>query len=193
MNGQRAFWTDDRYDRERARGGAGRYAERLRDNVGEFGAAWGDIAPVEFACAAWRVATPPLTSPGYVRWHRRVLSATCVRNTWDGSLTARVRLVSPPPAPLTVSRTWWRDRGWQGWPEVFGQFVEPAEQDLAKAPHLRASLEMDAPVPLGRLPAAPDGLDGTLEETAHRALVVLVGELNELLAPIIAQLERPPS
>lgn len=193
MNGQRAFWTDDRYDRERARGGAGRYAERLRDNVGEFGAAWGDIAPVEFACAAWRVATPPLTSPGYVRWHRRVLSATCVRNTWDGSLTARVRLVSPPPPRSPCPGPGGATGAGRAGPRSSASSSKPAEQDLAKAPHLRASLEMDAPVPLGRLPAAPDGLDGTLEETAHRALVVLVGELNELLAPIIAQLERPPS
>ncbi|GAA3987295.1 hypothetical protein GCM10023085_81710 [Actinomadura viridis] len=197
MTGRQAFWLDERFDRERATLGTGLYAERLWANLGEFDGAWGDIAPVTFCCAAWRVATPPFMEPGYVRWHRRILEASCVRNTWDGSMTAQVTLVSPPPASLTGSREWWRDRGWQGWPEVFGQFVEPAEQDLAKAPHLRATLRVDAPVPLDRLPAAPEGpgdLDGPARpgefaETAHRALVVMVAELNELLMPIIAQLE----
>ncbi|MFC5753676.1 hypothetical protein [Actinomadura rugatobispora] len=194
MAGHRAFWVDDRYDRERGRGGgAGRYAGRFWDEIGEFDGAWGDIAPVTFCCAAWRVATPPVTDPGLVRWHRRILSAKCVRNTWDGSLTARVRLVAPLPAPLAASREWWRDRGWQGWPEIFGQFVKPAEQDLAKAPHLRATVQVDAPVPLDRLPAAPGGPGPAAAETAYRAVAVIVAELDELIAPIVARLESAPS
>ncbi|MEV4460920.1 hypothetical protein ACWEQG_26405 [Microbispora sp. NPDC004025] len=193
MAGQQAFWIDGRSDRERVRyGGVSHYSERVWENIGEFEGVWGDIAPVAFACAAWRIATPPLTSPGFVRWHRRILSASCERNTWDGSLTARVTIVSPQPAALTVSRDWWRDRGWRGWPEIFGQFVEPAEQDLAKVPHLRPTLLVDAPVPLEDLPAAPDGPAHDLAETAHRALTVLVRELNDLLAPVIAHLEQPP-
>lgn len=190
MAGQQVFWIDGRADRERARDGVSHYSERVWENIGEFDGVWGDIAPVAFACAAWRIATPPLTSPGVVRWHRRILSASCVRNGWDGSLTARVTLVSPLPAALTVSRDWWRDRGWRGWPEIFGQFVEPAEQDLAKVPHLRPTLLVDAPVPLEDLPATPDEPTRDLAETAHRALVVLVRELNDILAPIVTQLEQ---
>ncbi|MQY06427.1 hypothetical protein [Actinomadura macrotermitis] len=186
---QQVFWLDTRYDREAGRDAAGRYAEMLAANIAEFDGTWGDIAPVGFACAAWRVATPPISSPGLVRWHRRVLSASCVRNTWDGSMTARVTLVSPLPEPLTANRTWWRDRGWQGWPEIFGQFVEPAQQDLAKAPHVRATLLVDAPLPLEGLPAAPDGPDDDPADAAHRALAVMVAGLNELLSPLVAQLE----
>ena len=189
MGGQQVFWTDDRFDRTHSRDSLGRYGEQIWRNLGEFDDSWGDIAPVEFACAAWRVAIPPVTSPGYVRWHRRILSASCVRNTWDGSLLARVSLVSKLPQALTGSRVWQRDRGWQDWAEVFGQFVEPTEQDLAKAPHLRATLMVDAPLPLDRLPTAPEGPDEHLVATAQRAVTVLVDELNELLVSVIAGLD----
>jgi hypothetical protein len=184
-----AFWIDGRFDRERARGGRSRYAEHMWEHIGEFDGIWGDIAPVAFACAAWRLATPPLASPGFVRWHRRILTATCEPNAWDGSMTARVSLVSPLPAELTASRAWWRDRGWQGWPEVFGQFVEPAARDVTKIPYVRPVLLVDVPIPLDDLPATPDGPVPGLPETATRALTVLVRELDALIAPILDQLE----
>jgi hypothetical protein len=87
----KAFWIDQEFDRDRD----GRYAVHVRKNLEEF--EWGDIAPVRFACAAWRLATPPALTPGYVRWDRRILEATCHRNTWDGTLYARIRVVSPLP------------------------------------------------------------------------------------------------
>jgi hypothetical protein len=198
MGARQAVWIDERYDRAHGAGGSGRYAQRLWANIGEFEGAWGDIAPVRFCCAAWRIAIPPITDPGFVRWHRRVLSASLLRNSWDGSMIARVALVSPPPAGLTVSRDWWQDRGWQGWPKVLGQVVDPTDQDLAKAPYLRTTVQVDAPVPLERLPAAPETPAGPrrpdeVAETAHRALVVLVAELNALLTPIIARLDAEPA
>jgi hypothetical protein len=72
---------------------------------------------------------------------------------------------------------------------LFGQYVAPSEQDLTRSPHLRASLLVQAPVRLDDLPPAPDGPDGTIEQTARRAVTVLVRELNELLNPIVDQLE----
>jgi hypothetical protein len=178
----KAFWIDQEFDRDRD----GRFSVHVRKNLEEF--EWGDIAPVRFACAAWRLATPPSLSPGYVRWDRRVLEATCVRNTWDGTLNARIRVVSPLPAPLTTSRTWWRDRGWLDWQEVFGQYVEPTQQDLARHPFVRASLLIDVPVPLGDLPPEPEGPHDQVEQSAARAVTVLVRELNELITPVLDQL-----
>ena len=32
------------------------------------------------------------------------------------------------------------------WPQLFGQYVGPSEQDLTRSPHLRASLLVEAPV-----------------------------------------------
>ncbi|WP_308169508.1 hypothetical protein [Acrocarpospora catenulata] len=187
-----AFWMDGRGDRERAHAGISRYSELVQEYVGAFAGVWGDVAPVAFACAAWMVATPPLADPGFVRWHRRILSAECVRNSWDGTLIARISMVSPAPAALTASRAWWQDRGWHGWPEIFGQYVEPAERELSKIPYLRPVLLVDAPLPLDDLPPAPDGPDEGLTESAHRALLVLVRELNALVEPIITQLDQIP-
>jgi hypothetical protein len=156
--------------------------------VGEFAGAWGDIAPVTFAVVAWRLATT--LQPGYVRRHPRVVSATCSRNPWDGGLTCDVTLVSGWPAELTWSRQWGRDRGWRDWPQLFGQYVAPSEQDLTRSPHLRASLLVQAPVRLDDLPPAPDGPGGDdVEQLARIAVTVLVRELNELLSPIVDQLE----
>ncbi len=194
MSSHQAFWIDHEYDRERAEFGRSRYGAHVQLHAEEFYESLGDIAPVMFACTAWRLGTPPGMSPGYVRWHRRILDATCVRNRWDGSLTAQVQVVSPWPAALTMSRAWWRDQGWRDWPEMFGQFVQPSAQDLSKSPHLRASLLAEVPVPLGGLPAAPDSPRRGVEETARRAVAVLVRELNEFLTPVIRQLEghEPP-
>jgi hypothetical protein len=50
-------------------------------------------------------------------------------------------------------------------------------------------LLVQAPVRLDDLPAAPDGPTGEVEQTARRAVTVLVRELNDLLSPMISQLE----
>jgi hypothetical protein len=185
---RQTFWIDENFDREHVSGGHSRYGDEVRRRVDEFADAWGDIAPVRFAVVAWRLASD--LRPGYVRWHPRVVSATCSRSSWDGSLTCDVTLVSRWPAELTWSRQWDRDRGWRDWPQLFGQYVAPSEQDLTRSPHLRASLLVQAPVRLDDLPPAPEGPDGhEVEEAAQRAVTVLVRELNELLNPIVDQLE----
>lgn len=185
---KQAFWIDESFDREHAPDGRSRYTGEVRRRVDEFAEAWGDISPVTFAAVAWHLATS--LQPGYVRWHPRIISAACVRSSWDGSLICNATLVSPWPAQLTWSRQWGRDRGWRDWPQLFGQYVAPSERDLTRSPHLRASLLVQAPVRLDDLPRAPDGPEGDdLEREAGRAVSVLVRELNELLAPIVDQLE----
>ena len=181
------FWLDDSFDREHAPDGTSRYGAEVRRRADEFGGAWGDISPVAFAVVAWRLAVT--LSPGYVRWHRRIVSATCVRSEWDGSLIFQGSLVSPWPAELTWTRQWCRDRGWRDWPQLFGQYVPPTDQDLTRSPHLRALLFAEAPVRPDDLPPAPDGPDGALEQSARRAVTVLVRELNELLGPMVDQLD----
>ncbi|PWU51628.1 hypothetical protein DLJ46_04580 [Micromonospora globispora] len=187
MTAPRAFWLDEQVDRERGAHGRGRYETEVAGRLSEFAHTWGDIAPVAFAVTAWRVATT--LSPGYVRWHRRIVSATCERSPWDGSLTCAVTLVSGWPAELTWTRQWQQDRGWRDWPQVFGQYVTPSERDLTRVPHLRATLRVEAPVPLEDLPPAPDGPGGSVASTAHRAVAVLTRELDALLAPMIGQLD----
>ncbi|MET0418041.1 MAG: hypothetical protein ABW022_18680 [Actinoplanes sp.] len=182
-----AFWIDEHFDREHAADGRSRYAEHVRRKQDEFAPAWGDIAPVTFAVVAWRLATE--LEPGYVRRHTRIVSAACARSPWDGSLICDVTLGSPWPAQLTWSRQWNRDRGWRDWPRLMGQYIAPTDQDVTRAPHLRASLAVQAPVRLDDLPPAPDGPDEELEQNARRAVTVLVRELNELLNPLLDQLD----
>jgi hypothetical protein len=185
---KQAFWIDESFDHEHASGGRSRYGNEVRQRVDEFAEAWGDISPVTFASVAWRLATS--LQPGYVRWHPRIVSATCLRSPWDGSLICDMTLVSPWPAQLAWSRQWGRDRGWRDWPQLFGQYVAPSEQDLTRSPHLRASLHVQAPVRLDDLPPAPAGPGSDdVEQAARRAVTVLVRELNELLNPIVDQLE----
>ncbi|GAA5081246.1 hypothetical protein HNP84_009366 [Thermocatellispora tengchongensis] len=185
-----AFWVDHEYDRERAADGVSRFGDQVRSSTAEFAGAFGDIAPVAFACTAWRLATAPVLSPGYVRWHRRILSARCLRNSWDGTMMARVELVSPRPATLTWTPDWEGDREWRDWPQTFGQFLEPSEQDLVKTSYLRAMLLLQTPIPLDGLPDAPADADDDLEETARRTVILLAKKLNDAVGPIVRQLER---
>ena len=150
-----AFWLDEGYDREHAPDHVSRYGAEVRERTAEFAGAWDDISPVPFTVTAWRVAAS--LTPPYVRWHRRITAAACLASPWDGSLVCEVSVVAPWPAELSRTRTWCRDRGWRDWPQLFGQYAPPSEQDLTRAPHLRASLLVQAPVPLDRLPPAPAG------------------------------------
>jgi hypothetical protein len=124
-----------------------------------------------------------------VRCHRRIISATCRRNSWDGGLTCAVTIVAPWPAELTRARQWTRDRGWRNWPQLFGQYVIPTERDLARVPHLRAQLTVEAPIPIDDLPCTPEHRDDRVEHAARHAVVVIVRELNELLGPMLSQLD----
>jgi hypothetical protein len=76
---------------------------------------------------------------------------------------------------------------------LFGQYLPPSEQDLTRAPHLRASLLIQAPIPLDRLPPAPAGPAQDAPGTARRAVAAVARELSDLLAPMIEQLETTAS
>jgi hypothetical protein len=185
----RVFWIDHGYDRERAATDVGRYAAHVAANPDAFADTYGDISPVGFACVAWDLATAPSLSPGYVRTHRRVLEAACVRNGYDGGLGCRVSLVAPWPAELSANRAWGHDQGWRDWPLVLGQYVAPPDRDTARVPHARATLLVEAPLPLDGLPESPESPDDGIAEAATRAVTILVRELNSLLAPMVRQLE----
>ena len=96
-----AFWVERDYDREQASDGISRYGAYLRDATFE---PWtDDDQAVEWAVFAWRRATGPVMSPGYVRYHPRVLAARLERSGWDGSLVAGVDLVSCWPEQLKTA------------------------------------------------------------------------------------------
>ena len=142
-----AFWVDRDYDREHASDGISRYGAYLRDATFE---PWTDSdQAVEWAVFAWRRATGPVMSPGYVRYHPRVLAARLERSGWDGRLVAGVDLVSSWPEHLRTAAARGvslgdKDTYWQDWPTQYvgGEtisYYEPSEADIAARPYLLAT------------------------------------------------------
>ncbi|RLK58924.1 hypothetical protein [Actinokineospora cianjurensis] len=178
----RPLWT------ERLDDGFDRYVLEREDVLAPL---FGEISPVPFACAVWRLAGPPAVDPGYLRRHPRVLSADLDPSGWDGTLTASVSIAAPWPATLAWPRDWSADRGWRDWPTLFGQYVDPTDRDIATVPHLRSTLLVQAPIPFTDLPPAPHSTDA-VPEAARLVLTTLVRELNALLTPLLTRLDTAP-
>ena len=187
-----AFWIDRDYDRSLASDGISRYGAYLRDATFE---PWTDNdQAVEWAAFAWRRATSPVMSPGYVRYHPRVLAAQLERSSWDGSLAVGVNLVSPWPeeikTPLASSvRLGERDAYWQDWPtESRGGitcYYEPSEADVVARPYMLATLSLQFTVPSAELPEPP-ATSADLLSAGQQAVAVVVAELNRIVSPVLA-------
>jgi len=187
-----AFWVDRDYDREHASDGVSRYGAYLRDAAFE---PWTDHdQAVEWAAFAWRRATGPVMSPGYVRYHPRVLAARLERSGWDGSLVADVDLVSAWPEQLKAAlskrmRLGDRDAYWQDWPiECRGgetvSYYQPSEADVATRPYALATLSLQFTVPSAALPEPP-ATPAALVSAGQQAVAVMVAELNRIVGPVL--------
>jgi len=187
-----AFWVDRDHDRAQASDGISRYGAYLRDAAFE---PWTDHdQAVEWAVFAWRRATGPVMSPGYVRCNPRVLAARLERSGWDGSLVAGVDLVSSWPEQLKAAaasglRLGGRDAHWQDWPaEYLGgdtvSYYEPSEADVAARPYLLATASLRFTVPSADLPEPP-ATPAVLLSTGQRAVAVVVAELNRIVSPVL--------
>ena len=187
-----AFWIDRTYDREYASDGISRYGAYLRDASFE---PWTDNDQVvEWAVFAWRRATGPVMSPGYVRCHPRVLAARLERSGWDGSLVAGVNLISAWPAQITTGlarsfRLGERDAYWQDWPAEYlggdtNSYHEPSEPDIAARPYLLATVSLQFTVPSAALPEPPATPSGLLS-AGQQAAAAVVAELNRIVGPVL--------
>jgi hypothetical protein len=187
-----AFWVDREYDRANASDGISRYGAYLRDVAFE---PWTDHdRAVEWAAFAWRRATGPVMSPGYVRCHPRVLAARLERSGWDGSLAAAVTLISSWPEELKTPlarelKLGDREASWQDWPiECLGDTVsyhEPSEADVAARPYMLATLSLQFMVPSAALPEPP-AAPAALLDAGRQAVAVVVAELNRIVGPVLA-------
>jgi hypothetical protein len=193
-----AFWVDREYDREQASDGISRYGAYLRDATFE---PWTDHdRAVEWAVFAWRRATGPVMSPGYVRYHPRVLAARLERSGWDGSLVAGVNLVSSWPEQLRTAlarglRLGDRDAYWQDWPtEYLGGdttgYYEPSEAAVAARPYLLATVSLQFTVPSATLPEPPV-TSAALLSTGQQAIAVVVADLNRIVGPVLSSMPPP--
>ena len=187
-----AFWVDRDYDRAHASDGISRYGAYLRDVTFE---PWTDHdRAVEWAVFAWRRATGPVMSPGYVRYHPQVLAAQLERSSWDGSLAAAVTLISSRPGELKTPQArglklGGRQAYWQDWPiECLGDtasYHEPSEADIADRPYLLATVSLQFTVPSAALPEPP-ATSAALLSAGQQAVAVVVAELNRTVGPVLA-------
>jgi hypothetical protein len=187
-----AFWVDQDYDREHTSDGISRYGAYLRGATFE---PWTDHdQAVEWAAFAWRRATGPVMSPGYVRYHPQVLAAQLERSSWDGSLAAAVTLISSWPEELKTPlarglKLGDREASWQDWPiQCLGDTVsyhEPSEADVAARPYLLATVSLQFMVPSAALPQPP-ATSAALLSAGQQAVAVVVAKLNRIVGPVLA-------
>jgi hypothetical protein len=180
-------WIDRDYDRATASDGVSRYGAYVRGSARLFDpfqdAPDGVTTdPVEFAIAAFRVATGPIMWPGYVRWQPRVCGYGVDRNDVDGRLVVSVTLATPAPLRLPG----W---AWRGWDRdlVGDRFLEPED----RGPVALARLELRWPLSLDQLhrPARPrvPGRPNLVDATT--AVATVVGSINQTAGPVLAALE----
>jgi hypothetical protein len=184
----RVCWVDADWDRARASDGVSRYGAYLRGHTEEFAPLYGPDAggitldPGEFAAAAVRVATGPIMSPGYVRWHPRVLDHT-VSHGQDpdpGRLVCQVTLAIS--LPLWLGAPWW------SWTQHPGRdWWEPGDDRHAAL----ARLELRWPLATSALPRpSTPAVPGQPNLRDARASVgALVAVINATAGPVLATLE----
>nr|WP_042190921.1 hypothetical protein [Kibdelosporangium sp. MJ126-NF4]CEL19693.1 hypothetical protein [Kibdelosporangium sp. MJ126-NF4] len=108
------FRLDRRYDVDQASDGVSRYGAYLAQHRGLFfDSAEEELTQerLEFAAAAWRVASSPIMSPSFVKPHPRVQSAEVM---WDeyGRMAVDVVIATDqePPLPRELR---FKARGWE--------------------------------------------------------------------------------
>jgi hypothetical protein len=193
MTTSAAFWIDHDYDREHASDGVSRYGAYVRDGTFE---PWTDDRAVELAEFAWRRATGPVMSPGYVRRHPPIRLARLERSSWDGSLLAMVDLVISQPEPLRYMPAGDGPARRRDWPAEFSfstghdQWYEPGGEDLARGRYLLCTASLRFTVPLTGLATPPARLSTPLLVAQCRDTVAaLVRTLNTIVSPVIARIE----
>jgi hypothetical protein len=182
----RVCWIDADWDRARASDGVSRYGAYLRGHTEAFAPLHGPDAggitldAGEFAAAALRVATGPIMSPGYVRWHPRVLDHT----VGHGQDPEPGRLVCGVTLAISLPR--WLGSPWRGWTQYLGRdWVEPGEDRHAAL----ARLELRWPLATSTLPR-PRATPGEPNlRDAKAAVAALVAAVNATAGPVLADLE----
>ncbi len=184
----RVCWVDSDWDRTNASDRVSRYGAYLRSHTELFDYSWGEAPgsitedPGEFAIAALQVATGPIMSPGYVRWHPRVLDYKLDRglDPEPGRLVCTVTLATS--LPLWLGSPWW------SWTERLGDpWCDPDDTRHAALARLELRWPIpDATLPHPHRPASPG--QPNLRD-AKAAVLALVAQINQTAGPVLAKLE----
>jgi hypothetical protein len=181
----RVCFVEAEWDRTNASDGVSRYGAYLRGHTERFepffdaGADGVTLDSVEFAVAAFAVATGPIMSPGFLAWHPRVRDHQASRTEEDGRLLLSVTFAAP--TPVRLSSPWW------GWQQEFGRFVDPRDRQHAAL----TRLELRWPLATPRLhqPQPPTSPGVPNLSDAKAAVRVVVEEINATAGPVLAALE----
>jgi hypothetical protein len=183
----RVCWVDQDWDRTSASDRVSRYGAYLRGHPELFDP-WQDAPdgitqdPGQFAIAAFRVACGPIMSPGYVRWHPRVLDHHVGYGEDPDPGRLVVKVVLATFLPMWLGSAWW------SWTTYLGR--DWSEPEDAKHAAL-ARLELRWPLPVATLPCphrpARPGQPNLRD--AKASVRALVAEINQTAGPVLAKLE----
>ncbi|WP_045303676.1 hypothetical protein [Saccharothrix sp. ST-888] len=171
--------ADDAYDRSRASDGHFRYGAYLKQKARLLHDQGCILRPAEFAHAAWRIATSPVMSPGYVRIRPDLLGVTLVEAGEDGhdvALRIDVPLRHGDLAHWPARTLDWQT-DWDDWnPGPWRRAVEPA---LTNRPALLTTATLLIPVPADLLVQPTITVPGTvMTSEAKEAVKALVRHAN---------------
>ncbi|MEV7422847.1 hypothetical protein [Streptomyces sp. NPDC091212] len=171
---------DDEYDRTNASDGISRYGAYLNQHTPDFHEYGEPDTPLpapEFAAAAWRVATAPVMSPGYVRLRPDITAVDCAF-TDDGLLMLMVTM--PVPHSALAARV---PYAWRDWERDRYGFTEGPYQRLVEPEGPAILVSAEIRIVVNGL-AAPEHVRGPgLLDDARTALGVLVHRLNGAAGP----------
>lgn len=187
MTADRIFVLQDVYDLAQASDGRSRYGAYLAQNTRRFRDEDGRPTnhAVEFAAAAFVVASAPIMSPPYVSTHPRVVLAA---PRWDEDRRCGLLIDLATPLPRGVADYLpIRVSGWEHDPGT-GRHFPPEDNDTLAA-YSRVTVQIPLPVEL--LPAPAYTAMGIAEvETAKRAVRTLSTYANSMLTHLIVALDR---
>lgn len=183
--------VDDAHDRDFASDRYSRYGAYLNQHLGDFheyGEPSTPLTAPEFAAAAWRVATSPVMSPGYVRIRPDIDRITPFF-TEEGRLMLRVMV------PLVHGDLAGRVPGsWRDWEADRYGDAEDGTYARLLAPDDRQAVLVtaEARVIVDHVLIEPQHVCGPgLLSDARQAVQILADYLNKDAAPAVDALQRP--
>ncbi len=187
------FTYDDADDRAGASDGVSRFGVYLRRYPKLFASPDGDGTvtgdPVEFAAAAWQVATSPTMAPPYLHWTaERLQAVTFTGSEHAPALIARVQVATPRPAALAEVAgfaEWDRGDWWER-----GYYV-PTDAVLSLRPAMLTSTLLVFHIPAADLYAPTDTPDLLTVADAKASVKRLAALLDTRLSPVLAALDAP--
>lgn len=187
------FVFNDRDDRDRASDRVSRYGVYLRRYPKLFASWDGDGAvtgdPVEFAAAAWQVATSPTMAPPYLDWTaERLQSVSLAHSEHAPALIARLQVAVPRPAALAGVRgfgDWDRGDRWNR------GYHTPDDAGLSRRPAMLSSTLLVFHFDAADLYAPTDTPDRLTVADAKASVKRLAALLDARTAPVLAALDTP--